>query len=386
MAASKYQLHEPGHTGRALILHHLCESRVSNPHPIDCETAQRLMALASFAAEPAPPTKQAAGTAACSGRPHPLVPESGLSPGEQLTLEAHIAGCPGCQTEFAATETLFRELALCRDAEPTATLLARARLRLDAALDRDAQQSGFSLMLHQLGFHAGRLRAAPGLAAAILLLGLAGGFWGGYHSGHAAHLAEAREIVLDPAEHSHAEVVADISRIDTEPGAKPGSDRIEIHYDLLAPQAISGTLDDPSIRRLLVFGLEDGLDPAVRATAIDLLASHCSSPGAGSCDEAPLRAALVRTLMTDSDPRVRLGALDRLAPWVGGDTAVRDAVVHAVIADRNAEVRMEGIRLLTPMGVDSSVRQALHAVAARDGDPLIRSASAEVLAGVPRVQ
>jgi hypothetical protein len=389
---------------------------------MNCETARHLLALGALAVPPSEPGVESgesasvdpfgsgspgAGTAgpagSSSGQVPPGAPDelresawlhaaaaSAWTREEAEALGQHLAGCPECQTRLRAFEQEMGEwagaLAAAREAEPSAQLLARARERLDGALDSYAGGGAWARLWAQASFHAGRLRTAPGLATVLLAAGLGLGFWGGYRAGHAVRLGEAREIVLDTAEHPHTEVVADVSQIERVPGDAPGTDRLVVHYDLLTPDTIAGTMDDPSIRRLLVFGLENGLDPAVRAASIDLLASGCRAMTPQTCEAPALRGALVRTLLTDEDARVRLGALDGLEAWVGEDTAVRDAVLHAVMVDRNQEVRMEGIRLLEPVGVDSSVREALHAVAARDEDPVIRSASAEVLAGVPQVQ
>ena len=115
---------------------------------------------------------------------------------ERVALDAHLAECRECQAEMAATAAFYRALSSTRQPEPTPNLLARARLRLDTTLDNNAHQSALAHLLLQLSFSAGRLRAAPGLASALLLFGLVAGGYGGYRVGHAAHNAEQRQQLL----------------------------------------------------------------------------------------------------------------------------------------------------------------------------------------------
>ena len=305
--------------------------------------------------------------------------EAEIAENELLALNEHLAGCRECQAEMAATAAFYRALSGTRQPEPTPSLLARARVRLDATLDSNAHQSAVAHLLQQLSFSAGRLRASPGLASGLLLLGLTLGGYGGYRAGQHAHNVEQGSLMLEPAA-GQPPVIEDVTSIVRD----PASEWVEVRYDRLVPDAYTGSLDDPSIRRLLVFAMEHGVDTSVRSNSFDLLASECRQGHA--CSGGPVRNALLRVLHTDRKPHVRLEALGGLEPDIAEDMEVRDAVVRAMMADPSAEVRIEAIRLLTPVEVDSSVRQALHTVAAEDGDPLIRSASQQMLNGMPAVQ
>ncbi|WP_158615362.1 HEAT repeat domain-containing protein [Acidipila sp. EB88] len=83
---------------------------------------------------------------------------------------------------------------------------------------------------------------------------------------------------------------------------------------------------------------------------------------------------------------MRREALAGLQPFITQDMEVRDAVLAALMSDPSATVRIEAVRLLQPVDVDSSVRQVLHTVANQDGDPSIRSASLNALKNVPQIQ
>jgi hypothetical protein len=346
---------------------------------MNCEMAQRTIALAALAPTH---TRHAVKPGEPEGEmlldhlfdPHAFgdaeVPEN-----EMLALEEHLAGCRECQAEMAATAAFYRALSLTRQPEPTPSLLARARMRLDAALDNHAHESAFAHLLQQISFSAGRLRASPGLASGLLLLGLATGGYAGFRAGHAAHNREQGALALE-----RVPAIADVSSIERE----PDSEQVVVHFDRLQPDTFTGSLDDPAVRRLLMLAMQNGANPGVRNDSFDLLASECRQ-GHG-CNGGPVRDALLSVLHTDRDPQVRLEALQGLEPYIAEDMQVRDAVVRAMLADKNADVRVEAIRLLTPVEVDSSVREALHAVASHDGDPQIRNASQQMLNGMPAVQ
>ena len=393
---------------------------------MNCEMAQRTIALAALApANNSPLAPQAAPESAGPDfvtdffAEHPelaatcplpesnarreaateaVLLDSDLPEAERQALEAHLATCRECQAEMAATAAFYRALSLTGRAEPTPSLLARARMRLDATLDSNAHQSALAHLLQQLSFSAGRLRASPGLASALLLVGLAVGGYGGYRAGHAVHADEQRAI-LDSMPDQATELtststemaqpstplgerrlIADVSGIRRD----PDSERVEVHYDRLVPETLDGTLDDPSIRRLLIMALQQDANPLVRNDSLNLLSSECRHRH--GCSNGPVLNALLTTLRSDMDPQVRIEALNGLEPYISEDMQVRDAVLRAVMADASPEVRIEAIHLLTPVEVDSSVRHALHAVAAEDGDPSIRDASQRMLNGIPQVQ
>src|SRR5271155_6209617 len=106
-------------------------------------------------------------------------------------LEGHLATCKRCQEEFAAVQALQQAMALAPLQEPSANLLAQARLQLEEALD-SMPRSGW-LMRAQQSFFRGvsMLGRAPVAASALLVLGLGSGGWAGYESALRSHQTPA---------------------------------------------------------------------------------------------------------------------------------------------------------------------------------------------------
>lgn len=375
-----------------------------------CETAQRAIALAALAtaplnAESDHPDYREPGTPGSPPDAAPLLHETPelheinthqTSPEEEWTsavvrelpkaereaLEDHLNTCRACRAEMTATVAFFRALGEDAGPEPSPSLLARARMQLDETLDSSGKADFWTRLTQQVAFTAGRLRAAPVLSSALLLAGVIAGGYGGYHAGAKAHMQEQQTLLLaPPSTQAPSSVVADVSSVRHE----PGTNLVEVQYDRLVPDMLTAPSDDPSIRELLIAGAQTGVDANVRNYAVSLLGRPCSA-GSICAEDAPVRNALLNALVNDKAPEVRRAALVGLQPYIDRDMQVRDAVLGSLLSDASAQVRMQAVHMLEPVDVDSSVRQALHTVAAEDGDPTIRSASQAALKTMPQVQ
>jgi len=326
-----------------------------------------------------PRQRPVSSTAANTSSSHTAPAEASLRP-EESALAEHLAACRSCQAEVAATTAFFWALSNDAGPEPSPTLLARARMQLDATLDSSEQAGPWTQLTQHLAFTAGRLRAAPLLSSALLLIGLFAGGYGGYQAGHSIHTAEQTALLLAPPAPEAPSVVADVSSINRD----DATGMVEIRYDRLVPDMLAAPANDPSIRELLMAATENGTTPQVRNTSVSLLGGGCF--GSAACGGDPVRNALLHALNTDGTPEVRREAMAGLQPFIADDMQVRDAILGALMNDSSGSVRIEAVRLLQAVEVDSSVRQVLHAVALRDGDPTIRSASLAALKSIPQLQ
>jgi hypothetical protein len=350
---------------------------------MNCEMAQQAIALAQ-------------------GQIEPPAAEVGAEP-EYQDLAAHLEGCSACREELAFYRALADAIEETPQLEPSPNLVARARARLDSELDLRPAAGPFSRFLLNLSFGAGRLRAAPVLTSSLVLIGLLSGAYAGFQAGRRAHIAEqtAPLPIADTADAAPPRIAAVTGIVRVAGG---DSESVEIHYDRLVPDFLPGSLDDPAIRSLLLLGARNPDDPSVRGEAIALLARECRNghqcdstatalKGANQPDQAaqaaqhqPVLSTLLASLRTDREPQVRISALHGLEPFIARDLRVRNAVLDTLINDPDVGVRNEAVRMLPPVQVDSSVREVLHTVANRDGDPGLRSASQQLLDSTPQIQ
>jgi HEAT repeat protein len=150
---------------------------------------------------------------------------------------------------------------------------------------------------------------------------------------------------------------------------------VDIKYDIVVPETVSGSPDDPRIQQLLIFASHNNANSGVRVDSVDVLAQKP--------DDERIRRALIYALQYDSNPGVRLKALEGLGGFVKTDPDVREAVLAALMKDGNPGVRTEAIQLLKPACADGGVRQVLEHLADEDQNSSIRSLSRSVLDTTP---
>lgn len=291
-----------------------------------------------------------------------------LADDERYELERHVGRCPECAAELEGTRGLRAAMSQLERSEPSPSMLAAARIRLDEALQDAEPASRWSRFTWDLAGWLRQARLAPALAMVIFMVGAASGVFTTYKLTGAE-----RTIAGSPAPGPSEASIAAIRGILQE----PGSDSVEIKYDVLQPRSAKGSVDDPAVQQLLLFAARSNFSSGVRMESVDLLTR--------SPEDDRVREALIYALRYDENPGVRLRALEGLEAWVKQDVRVRDAVLEALLNDSNPGVRTEAIRLLEPVRADGSVRQVLQQLAEQDENQYIRYESRYVLASTPEI-
>jgi hypothetical protein len=283
-------------------------------------------------------------------------------------LEQHALRCNDCAAELESLRKLRTNLAQFPAEEPSPHLMADCRMRLQEALESAEQRASWwsrlafdpMTWLHQVRF-------APALAAAIFMIGFAGGVGATYKlkagSGAATNSAPAPALAS----------ISGISSIVEQPGAR----QVTVKYETVSPRETHGSLDDPDIQQLLLYAARNNFNAGLRMDSVDLLSRQPTNEH--------VRQALLYALRYDSNPGVRLKALDGLGAYVKQDVAVRDAVLESLMSDSNPGVRIEALRLLEPVRADSSVRIVLERLASKDDNRYIRSEARTLLAQLPEI-
>lgn len=289
-----------------------------------------------------------------------------LADDSRFELEQHVSRCADCALELKSVRG-FRDMMSAFDQpEPSPNLLAASRMRLQESLETAEQHRGFRLFLDPTAW-LHQLKFSPALAAALLIVGFAGGIgtaWKmvprtGGASGSGPNLSESSIVGI-----------RQITQV-------PGTDKVEINYDTSVPQKAEGSMNDARIQKLLLFAARSNYNPGVREDAVNQLASKP--------DDSRIREALKSSLLYDTNPGVRLKSLDALGPYVKDDTSVRDAVLAALQTDGNPGVRAEAIHLLQPVRADSSVRTVVARLATEDKSDFIRKQCIRMLASMPDI-
>jgi hypothetical protein len=304
-------------------------------------------------------------------------------------FEQHVTGCDACQKEREQVYALKVFADLHPVIEPGPNLVARARLRLDEALDTLPPKRWYERVGERILSNFASLQSAPAAALLLVIAGAGAGVLGGYEyalgraAGAAASLQPASAAgvkVLPGAEPAELANVAGVSSI----VKQPNSEIVDVSYNQIVPRQVEGSLDDPAIRQLLMMASQSTASPGVHDDSVALLADECRA--GHSCQPAGIREALMVALRYDRSPKVRVKALQGLEPYVAEDVRVRDAVLESLLDDSDPGVRTAAIGLLAPVEADTSVRQVLYSVSNSDQDSRIRNVSREALSRVPEIQ
>ena len=283
-------------------------------------------------------------------------------------LEQHIARCQDCALELAAVKKLRSDFAQLPAADPSPSLLASSRMKLQEALESAEPGAWWQRFVFDPVAWLHQIRFAPALAAAIFILGFAGGITATYKILVPRAPEPGRKIPTPPPSLASISGISDIAQ-------QPGSDQVTIKYDTVVPQEARGSLTDPEIQRLLLYAARNNFNAGVRMDSVDLLTQQPTNPH--------VREALLYSLRYDSNTGVRLKALDALGPYIKSDVQVRDAVLEALMSDANPGIRIEALRLLDPVRADSGVRIVLERLAAKDENRYISSQARTMLAQLP---
>jgi anti-sigma factor RsiW len=170
-----------------------------------------------------------------------------LADDARYELEQHLARCTDCAAKLNTDRQLHTTLSSFRVEEPSPNLLTASRMRLQEALET-AEQGGFwKRLIFDPAAWLRPIRFAPALAAAIFIVGFAGGIGATYQMMH-------NRVIVEPAAQASEASIAGIRSVSQE----PGSDQISIKYDTISTQEAQGSLNDQRIQQLLLF--ERGVD------------------------------------------------------------------------------------------------------------------------------
>ena len=285
-------------------------------------------------------------------------------------LEQHVARCRDCAAELESAKAFRGEFAQLPVQEPNPSFLAASRMKLQEALESVEQGGWWSRLAFDPVHWLNQVRFAPALAAAIFILGFAGGIGATYK------MVSRPGNGPTPIDGSQPPALASISGI-TGIQQQPGTKQVTVKYDTVSPQQMTGSLSDPQIQQLLLYAARNNFNAGVRMDSVDLLTQQPQVPH--------VREALLYALRYDSNTGVRLKALDSVGPFVKNDVQVRDAVLESLMSDSNPGIRIEALRLLQPCAADSSVRIVLQRLAAKDDNRYIRGQAKTMVSQLPEM-
>ncbi|MGB2671260.1 MAG: HEAT repeat domain-containing protein [Candidatus Acidiferrum sp.] len=265
---------------------------------------------------------------------------------ENALIETHLAACGTCAAQLAEErglhESLMEALQASEQSDSGGILLSQCRSELAEALD-DLSAPLSRERWRPLGWVRRWMAMQPVFSSALLiLLGAAlGAQLFPWISARLEPASNGQTVNVSPATRFTEDqlskmLVAGVSLAPTSDGA-PGT--LQVHVRTEEPLVLSGSVDDPDLRRVLTYVVENGeqTDPGVRLDCLEALRARAS--------DLDVRRALLFAARKDQNPAVRMKALESLGDAVS-DKTVRETLVDALEHDANPGVRVEAVNLL----------------------------------------
>lgn len=280
---------------------------------------------------------------------------------ENQQIEKHLALCEACASQLTEErslhESLMEALHASEQMDSGGILLSQCRSELAEALD-DLSAPPLRQPWKPLGWLRSVMVLRPVLSGATLVLfGAAVGTqvvpWISERFNPGAgvipvHISASPKFTDEQLANM---AVAGISLTPTQDGMPGG---LQVHVRTEEPMVLSGSVDDPDLRRVLTYVVENGdqTEAGVRLDCLDALRLRTS--------DADVRRALLYAAQKDQNPAVRMKAMDSLRD-AATDPKVRETLIGALEHDANAGVRVEAVNLLVhSLEVESA--NAVHGV------------------------
>jgi hypothetical protein len=263
-----------------------------------------------------------------------------LSDADQRMLDEHTAGCASCREDLARLKRFHRVLAAAPPPRPTVRLITEARQNLRAVLRYEqSRRSVWGRFSDWARTAASRLSLSgmpvPAAVFASILLFCTGILVGVYGLAPGADpMATAAGSLEDSDVLNRGEVgITNVRFLDSD--AADGN--VEFVFDAVRPIHMKGTVDDPSVQKVLAYAVVNAQNPGVRLRAVNAVSGYQSQSAEGE-----IKHALITALKTDANPGVRKEAFTVLMNY-GFDNDIKEALIHVLTYDDNPALRIEAI-------------------------------------------
>lgn len=265
---------------------------------------------------------------------------------ETAQVEGHLAGCEACASQLAEERALHKSLTEALQAsehlDTDGILLSQCRSELAEALD-DLSAPALRGPRLPISWVRRFMILRPVWSGAFLVLfGVAVGtqvlpwYAARFGSGSDAQAVSVSPTAKLTEDQLSKMAVAGINFVPSAEGT-PGT--LQVHMRTEEPLVLSGNLDDPDMRRILTYVVENGeqTDPGVRLDCLDALRARTG--------DQDVRQALLYAARKDQNPAVRMKALESLRD-TAVDKPMRETLIDALEHDSNPGVRVEAVNIL----------------------------------------
>src|SRR5689334_6582211 len=185
-----------------------------------------------------------------------------LADDAKFEFEQHVRHCLGCRRELDAAIEFKDAMAAAPVKEISPSFLAANRMKLQETLEHAEQSRNiFSSFIFDFAGWMHQIKLAPALTAALLLIGFAGGVGTAYRViDHNQPTDRGQQPVTEGKIGGFDSIVTDTN-----------TNKVQIKYNTLQPQTVSGDLNDPKVRELLLLAARNNRNSGVVLDSIGLL-------------------------------------------------------------------------------------------------------------------
>lgn len=274
---------------------------------------------------------------------------------ESKQIEAHLAVCKACASQLAEEralhESLMEALQASEQFDTGGILLSQCRSELAEALD-DLSAPPLREARRPMGWLRRWMILRPVLSGATLVLFgvLAGTQLLPWYAARFGSTSNMQAVSVSPAKRLSDEQLAKMTVAGIIPplDGAPGTLQLQVRTE--EPLVLSGSVDDPDMRRVLTYVVENGdqTDAGVRLDCLEALRARTG--------DQDVRRALLYAARKDQNPAVRMKALESLRDTTV-DKPMREALIDALEHDANPGVRVEAVNMLV-RSLDASAPSA----------------------------
>jgi hypothetical protein len=265
---------------------------------------------------------------------------------ENALIEAHLASCAPCSSQLAEErglhESLMEALQATEQNDAGGILLSQCRSELAEALD-DLSAPPLQQHWRPFGWLRRWMVLRPVLSGAALVF--AGAAFGTqlmpWISARIDSNSDAQPVNVSPAVRFTDDQLSKmaVAAINVAPASDGAPGILQVRVRTEEPLVLSGNVDDPELRRVLTYVIQNGdqTDAGVRLDCLEVLRARTS--------DLDVRRALLYAARKDQNAAVRMKALESLRDAVT-DLTVREALIDSLEHDANPGVRVEAVNLL----------------------------------------
>lgn len=269
-----------------------------------------------------------------------------VSESENRQIEAHLTTCASCSDQLAEerqiNELFAATLQPADEIDASGILLSQCRSELSELLD-DLSAPPVQENWRPFGWLQRGMALRPVWSGALLiffgvLLGTQLAPWFASR-GNGNSNAQAMNVIAEPGLTNDQLSKMVVAGINFSPAQDSAAGTVQVRLSAEQPVLLSGNVDDPDVRRVLTYIVENGdrTHADVRLDCLDALKARVSN--------AEVRRALLTAARKDENPAVRMKALESLRD-AASDAVVRETLLEALEHDNNPGVRVEAVNLL----------------------------------------